>query len=374
MVLGDASEIAPGMKIVATGERLSIHVSDDLLGRIIDGMGNPIDGKGKIHTKDKRSIYALPPNPLLRQRIFEPISTGIKAIDAMLTIGKGQRVGIFSGSGVGKSTLIGMIARNTSADINVIALIGERGREVREFIEKDLGTEGLKRSIVVVATSDQPPLVRVKGALVATSIAEYFRDRGLDVMLMMDSATRLAMAQREVGLTIGEPPTSKGYTPSVFSLMQKVMERAGTSEIGSITGLYSVLVEGDDMNEPVSDAARGILDGHFVLSRRLASMGQYPAIDVQESISRVMGDVVDEEHKLAAMRIKELMATYRESEDLLSVGAYKKGTNKKLDIAIALNESIRAFLVQKVDESTTFEESKSMLLTIFNKELELIQK
>lgn len=270
MVLGDLNEIEPGTQIIATGEMLSVKVGDALLGRVLDGLGNPIDGKGEIITRHKRSVYASPPNPLQRQRISEPVATGIKAIDAFLTLGKGQRIGIFSGSGVGKSTLLGMIARKTSADINVIALIGERGREVREFIEKDLGEEGLNRSVVVVATSDAPSLVRVKAALVATTIAEYYRDQGLDVMLMMDSSTRLAMAQREIGLTIGEPPTTKGYTPSVFALMQKVMERAGTSTKGSITGLYTVLVEGDDLNEPVADTARGILDGHIVLSRKLA--------------------------------------------------------------------------------------------------------
>lgn len=374
MVLGEPTEISPGMDIIATGEKLSVPVGDALLSRIVNGLGEPMDGKGEIKTKEKRSIYSLAPSPLLRNRIKEPIATGIKAIDGLLTIGKGQRVGIFSGSGIGKSTLIGMIARNTSADINVIALIGERGREVREFLEKDLGTEGIKRSIVVVATSDQPPLVRVKGAFVATTIAEYFRDKGLDVMLMMDSATRLAMAQREVGLTIGEPPTTKGYTPSVFSLLQKIMERAGTSKIGSITGLYSVLVEGDDINEPISDAARGILDGHFVLSRKLASLGHYPAIDTLNSISRVMSDVVTQEHLQAAANIKELIATYRENEDLINVGAYKKGTNKKLDTAINLMAKIDNFLKQGIYENPDFKTTLSQLFELNKHLLEQLNK
>ncbi len=364
MVLGEPDEISPGMKIIALGESLSVSVGDALLGRVLDGLGKPIDELGPLRTGQKRSIYAQAPNPLQRSRIKEPIATGIRSIDALLTLGKGQRAGIFSGSGVGKSTLIGMIARNTSADINIIALIGERGREVKEFIENDLGEDGLKRSVVIVATSDNPPLVRVKAALTATTIAEYFRDRGLDVMFMMDSATRLAYAQREVGLTIGEPPTTKGYTPSVFSLLQKTMERAGTSSKGSITGLYSILVEGDDLNEPISDAARGILDGHIVLSRRLASIGHYPAVDINESISRVMRDIISEEQLEAANVIKELLAVYKSSEDLISVGAYKKGTNSKLDKAIELNEVINGFLKQKVAELTTFEATIAGLLTI----------
>lgn len=367
MVLGDLHEIEPGTQIVATGEVLKVKVGDSLLGRVLDGLGNPIDGKGEIIAKEKRSIYASPPNPLQRQRITQPVATGIKAIDAFLTLGKGQRVGIFSGSGVGKSTLLGMIARKTSADINVIALIGERGREVREFLEKDLGEEGLNRSVVVVATSDAPSLVRVKAALVATTIAEYFRDKGLDVMLMMDSSTRLAMAQREIGLTIGEPPTTKGYTPSVFALLQKVMERAGTSIVGSITGLYTVLVEGDDLNEPVSDTARGILDGHIVLSRKLASLGHYPAIDVLESISRVMNDIITKDHKAAVAKAVELLATYRNSEDLISVGAYQRGTNPKIDKAIAMYDVLMNFLRQDIDETHSFEETIQTLIEITSK-------
>jgi len=364
MVLGDLIEIEPGTKIVATGETLKIKVGDALLGRVLDGLGNPIDGKGEIQSSKKRSVYASPPSPLQRQRITTPVATGIKAIDGLLTLGKGQRIGIFSGSGVGKSTLLGMIARKTSADINVIALIGERGREVREFLEKDLGEEGLNRSVVVVATSDAPSLVRVKAALVATTIAEYFRDQGLDVMLMMDSSTRLAMAQREIGLTIGEPPTTKGYTPSVFALLQKVMERAGTSVKGSITGLYTVLVEGDDLNEPVADTARGILDGHIVLSRKLASMGHYPAIDVLESISRVMNDIISKEHKQAVSIAIENLATYRNAEDLISVGAYQKGTNPKIDRAIAMHEVLTNFLRQDIDETHSFEETVKRLIEI----------
>lgn len=367
MVLGDLNEIEPGTHIVATGEMLSVKVGDSLLGRVLDGLGNPIDGKGDIVARNRRSVYASPPNPLQRQRIREPVATGIKAIDAFLTLGKGQRIGIFSGSGVGKSTLLGMIARKTSADINVIALIGERGREVREFLEKDLGEEGLNRSVVVVATSDAPSLVRVKAALVATTIAEYFRDQGLDVMLMMDSSTRLAMAQREIGLTIGEPPTTKGYTPSVFALMQKVMERAGTSTKGSITGLYTVLVEGDDLNEPVADTARGILDGHIVLSRKLASMGHYPAIDVLESISRVMNDIITKEHRLAVTKAVELLATYKSAEDLISVGAYQKGTNPKIDKAIAMHDVLMSFLKQDIDETHSFDETVRTLIEITSK-------
>ncbi|HRP02584.1 MAG TPA: flagellar protein export ATPase FliI [Candidatus Kapabacteria bacterium] len=364
MVLGDLNNIMPNMEIEALGKSLSINVGNGLLGRVLDGLGNPIDDKGSIGLTMQRSIYSNPPNPLQRKRIKEAISTGVKTIDGMLSFGKGQRVGIFAGSGVGKSTLLGMIARNTEADINVIGLIGERGREVKEFIEKDLGEEGLRRSIVVVATSDTPPLMRVKAALVTTTIAEYFRDQGLDVMMMMDSATRLAMAQREVGLTIGEPPTTKGYTPSVFSMLQKTMERAGTSDIGSITGLYTILVEGDDMNEPIADAARGILDGHIVLSRKLAALGHYPAIDVLESISRVRNDIISQEHKRAIMSVQELIATYKSAEDLISVGAYQQGINLKTDRAVAFNDIINGFLRQTVEESSTFEETVAELINI----------
>lgn len=357
MVLGETNNISPGMEIVSTDEEFKIKVSSHLLGRVLDGLGEPIDGKKSYPIQEKRSIYAIPPNPLFRKSITEPIFTGVRAIDGLLTIGKGQRVGIFAGSGVGKSTLLGMISKNSSADVNVIALIGERGREVKEFIEKDLGEEGLKKSVVIVATSDQPALVRVKAALVATTISEYFRDQGLDVMLMMDSVTRLAMAQREVGLAIGEPPTTKGFTPSCFSLMQKVMERAGTSDKGTISALYTVLVEGDDFSEPISDAARGILDGHIMLSRKMASLGHYPAIDTLESISRVMSKVIFEDHLKSARRIKELLAIYKQSEDLISIGAYQRGTNPKTDKAIEMYDKITQFLRQEDNISTEWEDT-----------------
>ena len=357
MVLGDTNNISPGMEIISTDEEFKINVSTQLMGRVLDGLGEPIDGLRVAANQEKRSIYATPPNPLFRKSITDPLFTGVRAIDGLLTIGKGQRAGIFAGSGVGKSTLLGMIAKNSSADVNVIALIGERGREVKEFIEKDLGEEGLKRSVVIVATSDQPALVRVKAALVATTIAEFFRDQELDVMLMMDSVTRLAMTQREVGLAIGEPPTTKGYTPSCFSIMQKVMERAGTSDKGTISALYTVLVEGDDFNEPISDAARGILDGHIMLSRKMANLGHYPAIDTLESISRVMSKVISKEHLLAARRVKELLANYRTSEDLISIGAYQKGTNPKTDMAIQMNDKINQFLRQEENHTNEYDET-----------------
>lgn len=364
MGLGEMSAITPGMEIVASGEELSINLGDHLLGRVVDGLGEPIDGKPPIRSMDRRSVNSVPPTPLIRKRIKETMFTGVRAIDGMITLGKGQRVGIFAGSGVGKSTLLSTIARNTSADINVIALIGERGREVKEFIEKDLGPEGLARSVVVAATSDTPGLVKIKAALTATTIAEYFRDRGMDVMLMMDSVTRLAMAQREVGLTVGEPPTTKGYTPSVFSMMQKTMERAGTSDSGSITALYTVLVEGDDFNEPISDTARGILDGHIILSRKIATTGHYPAIDVLESISRLRKDVTTAEHSKAAYEIQSIMAEYRGAEDLISVGAYQKGANPRIDRAIRLMDPINKFLRQNTDERFTFNEIVSQLIEI----------
>ncbi len=364
MVLHQSADLMPGMELVATRKPLSIAVGKFLLGRVLDGLGNPMDGKGDFVVNEFRSIYAKPPNPLLRQRISEPISTGIRAIDGVMTIGKGQRVGIFSGSGVGKSTTLGMIARNTSADINVIGLIGERGREVREFLEKDLGEEGLARSVVICATSDEPALIRIKAALTATTIAEYFRDLGFDVMLMMDSVTRLAMAQREVGLAVGEPPTAKGYTPSVFSLMHKTMERAGTAEIGTITALYTVLVEGDDMNEPISDTARGILDGHIVLSRKIAAQAHYPAIDILPSLSRVMGDITTREHRKAASKLKEMLAIYTEAEDLINVGAYQPGSNPRLDKAVTMIDNIRSYLKQDVHESIEFDKTVERLMTM----------
>jgi flagellum-specific ATP synthase len=320
-----------------------------------------MDDKGPVEYESHYPVNSKPPHPLTRKRISEPLSLGVKTIDGLLTIGKGQRVGIFAGSGVGKSTLMGMIARNTRADINVIALIGERGREVREFIEKDLQEEGLQRSVVVVATSDQPALVRQKGALLATAIAEYFRDQGLDVLFLMDSLTRFAMAQREIGLAIGEPPVSRGYTPSVFALMPKLLERAGNSEKGSITGLYTVLVDGDDLTEPVTDTARGILDGHIVLSRALANKNQYPAIDVLASISRVMPDIVAPEHKRLAAEIKKVMAIYREAEDLINIGAYVRGSNEKIDFAIEVIDNITGFIEQDTYDNFSFDEVMEMM-------------
>nr|WP_242981122.1 flagellar protein export ATPase FliI [Ruminiclostridium sufflavum] len=364
MPLGEMTGISPGSLVSANGEILSVSVGHELIGRVLDGLGRPMDGKGPINTKINYPTMNKPPNPMTRKRIFEPLPLGIKAIDGLLTVGKGQRVGIFAGSGVGKSTLMGMIARNTKADINVIALIGERGREVREFIEKDLSEEGLSRSVVVVATSDQPALVRLKGALVATAIAEYFRDKGKDVLLLMDSLTRYAMAQREVGLSIGEPPVSRGYTPSVFSVFPKLLERAGTAEKGSITGLYTVLVDGDDMTEPVTDTARGILDGHIVLSRALANKNHYPAIDVLASVSRVMGDIIDKEQKKCASDIKKAMAIYKESEDMINIGAYSKGSSEKIDYAIRYNDAITAFLQQETGQKVSFEDVRDNVLNL----------
>ncbi|HUN65412.1 MAG TPA: flagellar protein export ATPase FliI [Bacteroidota bacterium] len=361
MVLGDAMHVSPGSEIIATGHTLSVGVGDQLLGRVLDGLGRPMDGKGPVHTSEVRSIHNVPPNPLDRRRISEAVSTGIRSIDSLLTCGKGQRVGIFAGSGVGKSVLLGMIARDTSADVNVIALVGERGREVREFIDQELGPAGLARSVVVVATSDQAALVRIKAGFIATTIAEYFRDRGLDVMFMMDSVTRLAMAQREVGLAIGEPPTTKGYTPSVFAMLPKLLERAGNGKRGSITSLSTVLVEGDDMNEPVADAVRSILDGHIVLSRRLASAGHYPAVDVLESVSRVMPAITTAEHRQASHRLLDLLATYREAEDLVNIGAYVKGSNPKIDEALQHINAIRAFLRQAAHERAEYSQSLERL-------------
>ena len=354
MPLGLSAGIAPGDEVVTTYEPLSINVGTQFLGRVINGLGEPIDNKGPIESAEKKSVYNEPPDPMLKKRINQPMITGINAIDGLITCGKGQRTGIFSGSGVGKSTLLGMIARNTKADINVIGLIGERGKEVRDFIERDLGAEGLKKSIVVVVTSDKPALLRVKGAFVTTTIAEYFRDQGMDVMLMMDSITRVAMAQREIGLAIGEPPTTRGYTPSVFSLLPRLLERAGTSAIGSITGLYTVLVEADDMNEPVADSVRSILDGHIVLSRRLAAMNHYPAIDVLESVSRVMDEVISDAHKTNARKFLELLSIYREAEDLIKIGAYAKGSDSKIDKAISKIDVFNQYMKQDVFEKNDF--------------------
>lgn len=364
MILGELKDIAPGTEIVSTGYPLNVGVGYKMLGRVLDGLGNPLDGLPKPEPNEFRSVYATPPNPLTRKRISDVLQTGVRAIDGMLTIGMGQRMGIFAGSGVGKSTLMGMISRNTSADISVICLVGERGREVKEFIENELGPKGMERAIIIVATSDQPALVRIKSALVATTIAEYFRDEGFNVMLMMDSITRLAMAQREVGLTIGEPPATKGYTPSVFSLLPKIMERAGTSDRGSITALYTVLVEGDDFNEPIADATRGILDGHIVLSRKLASQNHYPSIDVLDSVSRVMKDICEQDHIKASQKAREALSRYRESEDLITIGAYQKGSNALLDQSIRLNEQLLPFLQQGINEQIPFEECVDTIIGI----------
>lgn len=361
MPLTDMTDVGPGCSVVSTGKPLTVGVGDALLGRVLDGFGNPIDGKGLLFARQERPVYADPPSPLMRMRIHEPLPLGVRAIDGLLTCGKGQRLGIFAGSGVGKSTLLGMIARHSSADVNVIALIGERGREVREFIERDLGEEGLRRSVVVVATSDQSALMRLKGALAATAIAEYFRDQGLDVMLMMDSVTRLAWAQREIGLAIGEPPATRGYTPSVFALLPKLLERSGTSERGTITGVYTILVEGDDMNEPVADTVRSILDGHIVLSRKLAAAGQYPAIDVLSSVSRLMVDLTSPEHRQVASALREALSVYQEAEDLINIGAYVPGSNKMVDRARALIQPIREFLRQDAHEKAEYQETLTRL-------------
>jgi flagellum-specific ATP synthase len=358
MPLEDIRSLGPGCKVMARKDKAQVGVGTGLLGRVIDGLGDPIDGKGPLAIDAMYPVYANPVNPLQRQRIATPIDMGIRAINGLLTIGCGQRMGIFAGSGVGKSVLLGMIARRTSAEVNVIALIGERGRELNEFIQKDLGEDGLKKSVVVVATSDHLPLVRLRGGFIATAIAEYFRDQGKHVNLMMDSVTRLAMAQREIGLSLGEPPTTKGYTPSVFSMLPRLLERAGTSAgRGTITGLYTVLVEGDDMNEPIADAVRSILDGHIVLTRDLANQNHYPAIDILKSISRVMEDIADDEHKAIAGRVKDVMATYRKAEDLINIGAYAAGSNPKIDLAIRMIEPINRYLCQGIHEKTSFEES-----------------
>ena len=364
MPLGELMGIGAGSDVVAHGAPLEIGVTDHLLGRVLNGLGRPMDGKGTIVADNRAVVTASPPPPLSRKRVTEPLALGIRAIDGMLTAGKGQRVGIFAGSGVGKSTILGMIARNTAADVNVIALVGERGKEVRDFIERDLGEEGLRRSVVVVSTSDQPALVRIKAAFVAMTIAEFFRDQGLDVMFMMDSVTRFAMAQREVGLAIGEPTTTRGYTPSVFATLPKLLERAGTSDRGTITGLFSVLVDGDDMNEPVADAVRSILDGHIVLSRQLASANHYPAIDILQSVSRVMPDVADSNHYSASSAIREILATYREAEDLINIGAYVPGSNPRVDHALSKIEAVRHFLRQGIYESSAYDLTLSKMMSV----------
>lgn len=353
-----------GCIVENTGNPLSVNVGDFLLGQTLDGLGRLLNGK----STPKGSVYpveAMPPDPMSREIIDTVLPLGVKAVDGLITVGKGQRIGIFAGSGVGKSTLMGMFARNTKADINVIALIGERGREVREFIERDLGEEGMKRSVVVVATSDRPALERNKAAKTATAIAEYFRDKGKDVLLMMDSLTRFSMAQREIGLASGEPPVSRGYPPSVYSEMPKLLERAGRADVGSITGLYTVLVDGDDFNEPITDTARSILDGHIMLSRKLGHKNHYPAIDVLQSISRCMSQIVPKEHKQAAGKLKNVLATYNEAEDLINIGAYKKGSNSNIDFSIEKIDKVNTFLRQDVDEKFTFEQSVQMLKDLF---------
>ncbi|MED1419289.1 flagellar protein export ATPase FliI [Bacillus smithii] len=361
------SEIAPGSLVESEGKPLEIKVGSALIGKIVDPLGMPMDGSVLPRGLSSIAIDQEPPNPLKRPPISERLEVGVRAIDSLLTVGKGQRVGIFAGSGVGKSTLLGMIARNTKADLNVIGLIGERGREVREFVERDLGPEGLSRSIVVAATSDQPALMRIKGAYTATSIAEYFRDKGFNVMLLMDSVTRVAMAQREIGLATGEPPATKGYTPSVFAILPKLLERTGTSEKGTITAFYTVLVDGDDMNEPIADTVRGILDGHIVLDRNLANKGQFPAIHVLKSISRLMNTLAGEDHKHAAAQIREMMSTYLNAEDLINIGAYKKGSSEDIDKAIAYYPKIVSFLKQDVNEKSTMEESIRSLIQLGEK-------
>ncbi|WP_127836358.1 flagellar protein export ATPase FliI [Clostridium prolinivorans] len=365
MPLGELTAIAPGCRVVPEGRPLSVKCSDELCGKVLDGLGNPLNGEdikeGSFYELDRD-----PPDPLKRRRIRDVLPTGVRAIDGFLTCGEGQRVGIFAGSGVGKSTTLGMIAKYAQADINVIALIGERGREVLDFIERDLGEEGLKKSVIVCATSDRPALVRLKGAFTATAIAEYFRDKGKKVILMMDSVTRFAMAQREVGLAIGEPPATKGYTPSVFAMLPRLMERSGMSDKGSITAFYTVLVDGDDFNEPIADAVRGILDGHIVLSRELAAKNHYPAIDILSSISRLMSEIADEEHKKAASFARDLLSTYKDAEDLINIGAYVKGSSKKIDLAINYNEAIEKFLKQDVKEHTDFKNSIKALKNIFS--------
>ena len=364
MPFGAVSEIRPGSEVVATGSSLRVPVGPGLLGRVLDGLGRPLDGKGSIEPEVEVPTSAPPPHPLARRRIRDALALGIRAIDGLMTVGKGQRLGIFSGSGVGKSTLLGMIARNTSADVNVIGLVGERGREVRDFIEKDLGEEGLKKAVVVVATSDEPPLVRVQAGAVATAVAEHFRDAGCDVLLLMDSLTRLALAQRQIGLVAGEPPATKGYTPSVFNLLPELLERSGRTASGSITGFYTVLVEGDDMSEPIADAVRSITDGHVWLSRSLANRGQYPAIDVLDSVSRVMIDVVDAEHRQAAQQVQKVLAVYRDIEDLVNIGAYVNGANAECDLAVKSQPLVNEFLRQDITQRCAFGEARTALLAL----------
>jgi flagellum-specific ATP synthase len=364
MPFGDMVGVGFGSRVVATNRVLSVPVSSQMVGRVLNALGRPMDGKGPIAEETAYPVDNHSPNPLARQRIHETFPLGIRAIDGLITAGRGQRLGIFAGSGVGKSTLLGMIARNAVADVNVIVLVGERGREVNDFIEHDLGPEGLRKSVLVIATSDQPALLRLKAPMVGTSIAEYFRDKGYNVLLLMDSLTRFCMAQREVGMAVGEPPISRGYTPSVYSILPKLLERSGASDKGTITGLYTVLVEGDDMNEPIADTARGILDGHIVLSRALASANHYPAIDVLQSVSRLMKEVASKEHSRKAGELRNAMATYRDSKDLIQIGAYKQGTDANIDRAIDLHPKIEKFLCQSIEEAPQFDEVVEQLLSI----------
>jgi flagellum-specific ATP synthase len=364
MPFGELAGIQPGTVVTTRGRLFSVPVGPELLGRVLDGLGRPLDGLGPLVGGHQQPLLADPPPPLSRPRIVHTLATGIRAIDGLLTVGRGQRMGIFAGSGVGKSTLLGMIARNSDADVNVIALIGERGREVQEFLDRDLGERGRTRSVVVVATSDTPALIRLKAAWVATGIAEYFRDRGLHVNFMMDSVTRFAMAQREIGLAVGEPPTLKGYPPSVFALIPKLLERTGTSETGTITGFYTVLVEGDDLNEPITDTVRSVLDGHIVLRRELATQNHYPAIDILGSVSRLMSSLADRPHQAAAGTVRELLAAYDNARDLINIGAYVAGSNPIIDRAIARMPEILAFLRQAVDEPAPWEETIARLLAL----------
>ncbi|MBI3964353.1 MAG: FliI/YscN family ATPase [Chloroflexi bacterium] len=370
MPFSDTQGVRPGSAVYPRGRGFYVPVGPSLLGRVINGLAQPMDGLGPLDASERYPVTNLPPNPLSRLPIREPLSTGVRAIDGLLTVGKGQRLGIFAGSGVGKSTALGMIARNARSDVNVIALIGERGREVQEFIERDLGPEGLARSVVVVSTSDQPALQRTKATWVATALAEYFRDQGLDVTLLMDSITRWAMAQREIGLTVGEPPVVKGYPPSVFAVLPKLLEKAGTSDRGTITGFYTVLVEGDDLNEPIADAVRSILDGHIWLSRKLAHENHYPAIDILGSVSRVMPAIVKPAHLRAASRLRDTLATYRASEDLISIGAYVAGTNSALDEALRLMPEVKSLLVQPSREPSTYEAAVRSLRALFPSEVD----
>ncbi len=368
MPIGEMKGVVPGAEVFAAGTSLMVPVSNKLLGRVLDGTGKPLDGKPEMYSSEKYPVNGEPLKPLQRGIIDKPLSTGIRAIDGLNTIGKGQRIGIFSGSGVGKSTVIAMIARNTAADVNVIALIGERGREAKDFVERELGEEGLKKSVVIIATSDQPPMLRMRGAFLAHSVAEYFRDQGLHVNLLMDSVTRFAMAQREIGIAAGEPASTRGYPASVFSILPRMLERAGNKEgSGSITGFYSILVEADDMNEPIADAVRGILDGHVVLNRKLAHKGHYPAIDVLESISRCMKDVIDDEHKQAAVDFRELLAAYANVEDLITLDAYVRGTNPVADRAIDMKPEMDAYLKQGIYEDDNFQNIRNRLVQLMGR-------